>query len=126
MDTCTHPDHVDGISCEVHAVGCSSDCPCCCPPEVVTCARCDVTCIWGRETCDCSRLRPQVGSVGTDGHEKADSSRAPDCRALTTQGSLYDPSCGECVATQRTLFDAEPVSVDRPRIKDLPGQTFLA
>lgn len=30
---CTHPDHVDGQSCEDRAVGCRADCPCCCPPE---------------------------------------------------------------------------------------------
>lgn len=26
---CTHPDHVDGISCEDRAIGCSADCTCC-------------------------------------------------------------------------------------------------
>jgi hypothetical protein len=33
VEPCTHPDHVDGTSCEVRAVGCRADCPCCCPPE---------------------------------------------------------------------------------------------
>lgn len=28
---CTHPNHVDGQSCEDHAVGCHKDCRCCCP-----------------------------------------------------------------------------------------------
>ncbi len=26
---CTHPDHVDGVSCGDRAVGCSPDCVCC-------------------------------------------------------------------------------------------------
>ena len=33
VEPCTHPDHVDGQSCEDRAVGCRRDCPCCCPPE---------------------------------------------------------------------------------------------
>ena len=28
---CTHPNHVDGQSCEDHAVGCHKDCRCCIP-----------------------------------------------------------------------------------------------
>ena len=28
---CTHPDHIDGQSCEEHAVGCNEECECCCP-----------------------------------------------------------------------------------------------
>jgi hypothetical protein len=31
MVECTHPDHVDGKSCEDHAVGCHKDCRCCFP-----------------------------------------------------------------------------------------------
>jgi len=30
---CTHPDHVDGQSCEGGAVGCSILCRCCCPSD---------------------------------------------------------------------------------------------
>lgn len=28
---CTHPDHIDGVSCADRAVGCSKDCGCCIP-----------------------------------------------------------------------------------------------
>ncbi len=35
MATCTHPDHVDGVSCLDRAVGCAPDCACCLAPETI-------------------------------------------------------------------------------------------
>ena len=44
---CTHPDHVDGQSCEDRAVGCHPDCECCMGKPV--CGSCE---FFTGEECD--------------------------------------------------------------------------
>jgi hypothetical protein len=46
--------------------------------------------------------------------------------APTWQGNLFAPMPRESVAEQRVLFTTDPLREhDGPRIRDLPGQSFL-
>lgn len=75
-------------------------------------------CYWCDEPATCSFV------VFTTMHNACETHRRLNCRG-TYQNSLFDPMCGESVAVQGTLFEADPAPREERRVADLPGQTIL-